>query len=143
MRTPVKVECIIFRKINNNYDFLLLERIKSKSGFWQPVTGGVEEGESIEDAVFREVLEETSIRKEDIIRIFRDVYYFELKSDFFEKNIIKEFVFGFEVKSNVNVHIDAGEHDKFKWVNFDKAIKLLKYETNKNAFEKMKKILKI
>ena len=49
MRLPIQVQCIIFRKTNNSFEFLLLKRVPSKGGFWQSLTGGLEDGESLED----------------------------------------------------------------------------------------------
>ena len=47
VRQPIQVEGIVFRKNHNQTEFLLLKRLPTRGGFWQPVTGGVEEGETI------------------------------------------------------------------------------------------------
>ena len=87
MRLPIQVQGILFRKINGRTQYLLLKRIPDREGFWQPVTGGLEKGETVLEALEREVLEETGIR--DPVRIIEDVYSFELSTPLHEK----EFVF--------------------------------------------------
>jgi len=63
MRLPIQVEVIIFRRNGSRIEYLLLKRLPERNGFWQPVTGGVEEGETRKEALCREVMEETGIKK--------------------------------------------------------------------------------
>jgi dATP pyrophosphohydrolase len=55
MRLPVQVEGIIFRRNGGVIEYLLLKRLPERNGFWQPVTGGMEEGETREEALRREI----------------------------------------------------------------------------------------
>src|SRR4051794_17307876 len=41
--------------------FLLLKTLAKRGGFWQPVTGNVERGETLESAAKREAVEETGL----------------------------------------------------------------------------------
>ena len=149
MRLPVQVECIIFRRVNDVVEFLLLKRIESRGGFWQPVTGGLEENETVKDAVFRELCEETSLAKKDIIKVFDEVYSFSFESEKIaemtgnKNNIIKEQVYGLEVKTDSKIVIDPKEHNEYKWVSYDEAMKMLKWQNNKDAFVKLKRILNL
>ncbi len=34
-----KIQVIIFKKIGNNINYILLKRIHEKGGFWQPISG--------------------------------------------------------------------------------------------------------
>ena len=43
---------------------LLLQTIPERDSFWQPVTGSVEEGETLTEAALREVCEETGLGDE-------------------------------------------------------------------------------
>ena len=45
--------------------FLICER-QDKKGAWQAPQGGIDEGEVAKEAVFRELEEETSLKKENI-----------------------------------------------------------------------------
>ena len=134
-----QVECIVFRK-KASYEFLLLRRIPKKGGFWQPVCGGMEDADaSILDACYRELFEEAKISKKDIIRVINEFYTFEISKHYLSGKIIphvKEHVYGFEIAPQTSISIENNaciEHDKFVWVSFDKAIKLLKWDNNKEA----------
>ncbi len=142
------MECIVFRKNDNIYEFLLLKRIQKKGGFWQPPCGGLEkEDNSKLEAAYRELLEETNITKENVIRVIEEVDVFEINKHYLTGKpipTITEYVFGFEVNSSLSVSIHNNiypEHEKFVWVPFDKALNLLKWENNKAAFKKLNQLL--
>ena len=141
MRLPIQVQGILFRKINGEVQYLLLKRVSSRGSFWQPVTGGIEEGETKIEALTREVREETRIR--NFLRIMEDVHYSEFW-DFFKREgwqyLIKEHVFGVKVSSNEKIVI-GHEHSEYKWCSFKKALSLLKWKENKEALEKLNEIL--
>ncbi len=133
------VECIVFRK-KEDYEFLLLKRIPEKGGFWQPVTGALED-ESKLNGAYREVLEETSISKDNILRVFEELHYFEFEKEDGEFN---EHVFGFEVSPDTEVSIHNNiypEHSEFVWVTYERALELLKWDTNKDALKKLQEKL--
>jgi len=103
MRTK-QVGCIIY----NGNSILLLRRIPSKGGFWQYVSGGVEEGEEFEDALYRELFEEIGIRKKDIKKIFKKTYDFKICYHYLTKTPITpihEKVFMIQVDSDCKIDI--------------------------------------
>jgi len=59
-----QIEVHLFRRRNRRAEFLLLRRSgdRTLSGVWQPVTGGIERGETACQAAAREVFEETGLR---------------------------------------------------------------------------------
>ena len=143
-----QVECIVFRRIGSSIQFLLLKRITSKGGFWQPPSGGLEkEDKSNLAAAFRELKEEGDIDKEDIVQVFENVYEFVVDKHYLtgeQISPIHEVVFGFEVKEDVDVSIKNNlcqEHEKMRWVKFEEAIGLLKWQNNKDAFVKINSLL--
>ena len=91
--------------------------------------------------------EEANIGKENIIKVSENVHYFEITKHYLTGELIstiKEYVFGFEVDDDFNVLIDKNicvEHEEIKWVSFEEAIKLLKWENNKDGFRKLNEIL--
>lgn len=127
-----QVEIIIFKVVHDKILFLLLKRNQQKGGFWQPVTGGVEGEESLSQAVSRELQEETGITQ--YLRIIKDVYYFEFNTN--ECGILKEHVFGIEITPDINIEISP-EHTESRWCSLGEALELLKYDSNKIAFEKL------
>ena len=149
-----QLEAIIFRRMerqseykNSAIEFLVLKRIPKKGGFWQPVTGGWEsEDASMREGLLREVREETDVTQEDILRIVDHVHYFELDNHptrgFGLKT--KEYVFGIEVRPDTAITITLNvcpEHEEVRWVRFDEALHLLKWQNNKNGFTKLNEIL--
>ena len=135
MRLPIQVEAIIFRRNSNRIEYLLLKRLPERNGFWQPVTGGVEEGETLTEALRREIREETGI--ENLVRVIEDIYYFE----FSDPNLNKEYVYGVEVASTEVVVLDRKEHSEYRWCGIKDALQLLSWKENKEALKKLNTIL--
>ena len=123
MRLPVQVQGILFRRTNEGVEYLLLKTTPEREDFWQPVTGGLEEGETKVEALKREVLEETGIK--NAARIIENVDYFEYSDAHFIKgyDFIKEYVFGVEVDPNERIAIDGKEHSQFKWVQSSRSFR--------------------
>jgi dATP pyrophosphohydrolase len=61
MRQPIQVLTYPVKTAGSGREVLLLRRTASRGGFWQGVTGGVEEGESLVEAARRELYEETGL----------------------------------------------------------------------------------
>jgi len=139
-----QVESIVFRKNNNLFEFLLLKRLPEKGGFWQAVTGEVEKTDiSLIKAALREATEEAGVKKKDIIRIINNVHSYEFENEK-DNQPVREYVFGIEVNKDFQFTLDKNiykEHTDGKWVSFEEALKLLKWEENKKAFMKLNNIL--
>ena len=75
MELPIKTAGIIFKRENNVIKYLLLKRTKEDGGFWQPMTGTLNNGESLESCLLRELEEETGIK--EYVRIIKNVDKFE------------------------------------------------------------------
>jgi len=144
-RLPIQVEVIIFRYVKNSYEYLLLKRIPKKGGFWQPVTGGLEEGEELIDCAKREVAEEIGITQ--FKRIISDVHYFTMDKHYLTGEPIEkseEYVFAIEIGPHSKIHLDNNiyvEHDDHRWCSYQEAMILLKWQDNKDALAKLKIIL--
>ena len=135
----IQVEVIIFRKTKGKTEYLLLKRIPTRGGFWQPVTGGLEKGETLLEAARREVKEETGI--ENITRLIENVHFFTFDD---HPTLEKEYVFAAEIDSKEKIIFDKNiypEHDKHRWCTLKDALALLKWPENKNALIKLSKIL--
>ena len=142
------VLCIIYQKIKEDYQFLLVKRTPEKGGFWQPVGGQVEKKDyNFLAAGYREILEETGIAKNEIINIIEDFYKFTFDKHYLtgeQITPVQEHVYAFEVKRDVIIVLDdnpSNEHEKYGWFSYDEVIKKLKWENNKESFEKLKSLL--
>lgn len=127
-----QVEIIVFKIIDGKILFLMLKRNEQNGGFWQPISGGINKGESLVDAVKRELFEETGIV--DFVHIYENVHYFEFNTE--KYGVLKEHVFGMRVAENIGVKLSS-EHTEMKWCSLDEAMNLLKYNDNKIAFKKL------
>ncbi|MHA6531208.1 NUDIX hydrolase [Paenibacillus sp. BAC0078] len=113
--------------------FSILKR--EGEGYWQWIAGGGEENESIIQAAKREAFEEAGIDPEcnfmklDSLAMVPVTHFkaFKNRTDIF---VIPEYCFG------VNVHDEillSAEHTEYRWVNFETAMQLLKWDSNKTA----------
>jgi dATP pyrophosphohydrolase len=141
MRLPIQVQAILFKKTNGEIQYLLLKRISDTGGFWQPITGGIEKGETKTQALKREIQEETGINNPT--KIIKNVDYCEFWDYYKPENrhqLVKEHVFGVEIHPNEKITLSQ-EHTEHKWCTFKQALKLLKWKENKEALKKLNHIL--
>jgi 8-oxo-dGTP pyrophosphatase MutT (NUDIX family) len=131
MRLPIQIEAIIFRRKDSVIEYLLLKRLPERNGFWQPITGGVEEGEAREEALRREIMEETGVK--NIAAVIEGLYYFE----FSDPDPNQEYVYGVEIPSSEEIVLDRKEHSEYKWCSYQEALRLLHWKENKKALKKL------
>ena len=133
MRKPKNVLVFLYR-YNNGIEYCLFYR--SKEMFYQGLSGGVEDSEKLEDTVKREVYEETGIVVNNMIKLdtISSIPGIYVNKDFnYENNIYVVYEYGFGVLiDNEDIKLSS-EHKEYKWVSYDEAIKLLKYDSNKTA----------
>lgn len=127
-----QVEVIVFKIVDDEVLFLVLKRNEQKGGFWQSVTGGVHEGEGLNQAAKRELWEETGIIQ--YVRLIEDVHYFEFETN--QGGILKEYVFGVQVSPDTDITLSS-EHTEMRWCSLRESLTLLKYDSNKTAFQKL------
>ena len=142
------VSITVFRVKNSRIEFLLLRRLSSLGGFWQSPGGKREKKDvSLKIAALREVYEETGITKKDILRYIPTYHKFSFDKHYFTNKpipTIYENVVGLKVKSDVNISMKNNlipEHNTFAWVSYKKAISMLKWQNNKDAFHKFYKLI--
>jgi bis(5'-nucleosidyl)-tetraphosphatase len=131
---------IIYRMKDGAPLYLLLHY---PSGHWEFAKGHIEEGESNEETVRREIEEETGIKDLKIIPGFKEYikYFFrnnyELKGE--AKNeapwIFKLVVFYLGQTQTEEVKISQ-EHKGFLWLPFESALKRLTFKNAKNILTK-------
>lgn len=131
LKTNTQIEVVVFKKTPEGLRYLMLHRVPARGGFWQPLTGGLEEGEQHLDTLKRELREETSLT--EILAVVDPGYGFDFEDD---GKILHEYVYGAEVSADSEVKL-SHEHDEFRWVAKEPALTLLKYETNKIGLEKV------
>lgn len=135
----VNVQVFVFCK-NPSFKILILKRTPQRSGYWQPVCGGVKKGEELMEAALREVSEETGIK--NIKSVVDLKYTFTYKEAY--KGVLmdmQDFCFAFEVETIYDVKL-SDEHEEYKWCSYGEAKKYLNWKYNLNALEKLMQLLK-
>ena len=135
MRAPYQVLIFPYIITDNFIQYAIFNR--SDYGYWQGIAGGGEDGETPSESAKREAFEEAGILREfpyiqldsvsslpveDVVGEFlwgEDVY------------VIKEFSFGVQVPTK-NISLSK-EHSNYKWLCFEEAVTLLKWDSNKTA----------
>jgi dATP pyrophosphohydrolase len=118
--------------------YLLLRRVSTYGGFWQPVTGSLEDGESHREAAVREVREETGVRAAmpdliDLGLINRFVIAPEWRGKYAPGVTHNEEVcFALKVNDRA-VLLDPVEHDAYVWVDYETALEMLYWDSSKKA----------
>lgn len=137
-KQPRSIQVVIFAGSAQDVHCLLLRRVASHGGFWQSVTGSLEGEETHKQAAVREVFEETglSLREEEMIDLGL-VNTFEIAPRWLEKYAPgithnEEVCFALKVPE-CEVQIDTIEHDAYVWVNYERAMEMAYWDSNKRA----------
>jgi len=121
--------------LNDKKKVFIGKRIDIKKEAWQMPQGGVNKGEELEDAVYRELYEETGIKKAKII--FKSERWFQyniplpLKKKLWKNKYLgqkqKWFVMKFsgDKKKDINLNISKAEFCDWKWVNLNELENLI------------------
>ena len=139
---------VILRSVPGNR-YLLLKRRAEKGGFWQPVTGFVEAGESPPAAALREVAEETGL-KDRYLSLHRLPYThaFAITPELLADStlptpiIVREHTFAAELPDEpTKIKLDPREHTEFELVTYDHALKRVTWAGTRRALKLAEQML--
>lgn len=120
---------IYSRTPDGSFRILLLKVKPERGDFWQPVTGHVDEGETIEAGALREAFEESGL--EPIGPLTAIGYDFKFDGKWGKAH---ETAFSLEVAKNCPTpKLDPNEHNDYQWLEPKKAMSLLTHESNSHA----------
>lgn len=135
MKIRNSIECYIL--IQNSNNVLLMHKPESKAhpSFFQPITGGIEEGEDAFSACIREVKEETGIiLKKDEVKWIKD-YNYEFDAKGRDLHVKKNlFIVFMEKEPSVTI---SDEHDGYKWTNLSKVPEFLYWDSNRISYKRI------
>lgn len=133
IRKKVQVWIYFYHPQKQSYFFLILKTRPERKSFWQPVTGSVEEGESLVEAALREALEETGLSFQTQPSQLGNPFTFESRGE-----INLETAFSLEISPPFAedqlgaplVKLDPHEHTEYQWVNVTQAVQMIAYPSN-------------
>ncbi len=132
------IECWVVAKEKRQVLLLTVpEKLGKHPAFDQAVTGGIEAGETAEEACVREVWEETGqkIGQKDLVKIDDG---FMVKID--ETLTIRKTVFLLPMPWFTPV-LSAAEHIGYKWLPLDDVASALYYTSNKETWQRVHSIV--
>lgn len=133
MPKEISIGAIIFHK-NKETQYLLLKY----TNYWGFVKGNVEKDETELQTAKREIKEETGITDCIFLKGFKEKisYFYKLK----DKPIYKEVIFYLAQTKTKEVKLSF-EHEDFKWLPYEEALKLIAFKNSKDSFKKAHKFL--
>jgi 8-oxo-dGTP pyrophosphatase MutT (NUDIX family) len=130
-----KVVCIVsWRKPESSERlYLLLQTTNAREAFWQPVTGGVDEGENLTDAALREAMEETGLY---FSRAPQNLG-FSYEAQDRRGNPTRESCFHLSIVAEEcpTPKLDGIEHQAFGWFPLAEAMGKVRFSQNAKALE--------
>ncbi len=147
MRLPIQANIFVVRPTKDSgREYLMLHRVLPQISFWQPVTGGVESGETIEQTAAREFNEETGFAPDGLTSID---YTYSFPPDGFFKDVFETppdeivvHVFVAKVPAGSEPTLDPVEHDQYCWLAYDDAMKILHWWDDKESLERVEAFLR-
>ena len=114
--------------LNQKNKIFVARRIDNPKNFWQMPQGGVDEGEDFLSAAYRELEEETSIKKVELIKEIDETTTYELPSHLlgiiwkgkFKGQKQKWFLMRYLGNDNeININTNKPEFLEWKWIDLD------------------------
>lgn len=138
---------VIFRETKNGVEYLILHyppmpagrTVTSADGHWDFPKGEIEKGEKTEEAVRREVVEETGITDIKIIPGFKETIRYFVK--YGEERQLKFVAFFLAETAQRKVKI-SWEHLGHTWLPYEEAYKRVTYTNAKNVLKKAHNFLR-
>ena len=139
--------------LNKENKIFVAKRIDNPKNYWQMPQGGVDDGEDLLDAAFRELEEETSIKNVELIQEIDGMMSYELPKHLlgiiwkgkYKGQKQKWFLMRYLGNDNeINIKTNKPEFLDWKWVDLKEITKLVvdfKLHVYQELKEKIKKII--
>ena len=145
MRSAFQILAIPYQIIDGSIFYCVFHRADFNQ--WQFIAGGGEEGETPLEAAKRETFEESGAQSDKWVEL-KSLSYIpadvisEKHRKYWRKDtyVIPEYSFGFECKDDIKL---SREHTEFVWLNYDEALKKLKWDSNRTALYELNCRLKV
>jgi len=139
--------------LNKENKIFVAKRIDNPKNFWQMPQGGIDEGEDVIKAAYRELEEETSIKNVKLIKELDGTTCYELPNHLlgiiwkgkYKGQNQKWFLMRFVGEdSEINIKTNNPEFLKWKWIDIDQMTEIVvdfKLHVYRELKEKIKKII--
>lgn len=136
--------------LNNENKVFVAKRIDNPKNFWQMPQGGVDEGEDLLNAAYRELKEETSIFNVKLIKEIEDWTQYDLPSKLigiiwkgrYKGQKQKWFIFKFlGDDTEINIKTKNPEFLDWKWIEIGKITEIV-VDFKKEVYQKVEKEIK-
>lgn len=144
MRAPFQILAVPYKIINGTPLFCVMRR--SDAEYWQFIAGGGEDSETAAETAKREIFEESSLFTDNIIKLtamsyipadcIAEQHRINWSADTF---VIPEYCFAFECCGDIAL---SHEHSECKWLAYEDACKIIKWDSNRTALYELKRKLK-
>jgi 8-oxo-dGTP pyrophosphatase MutT (NUDIX family) len=141
---PTRVEVAVFVTRRSDSEVLIVHRSPAHGGYWHVVAGGVEFGESVEEAAERELHEETGLAAPVTGGIEATEYVYSLtqqpaqRRDLYDPSVAQVEVTCFRVSApdDWEPKLDW-EHDDHRWCNPEEAFDVLRWPATAQALRQL------
>tara|TARA_B100001996_G_scaffold366459_1_gene337174 strand:+ start:632 stop:1093 length:462 start_codon:yes stop_codon:yes gene_type:complete len=149
MKLPLRIGVGIVL-LNNKNEIFVAKRIDNPKNFWQMPQGGVDEGEDLLNAAYRELKEETSIFNVKLIKEIEDWTQYDLPSKLigiiwkgrYKGQKQKWFIFKFLGNdTEINIKTKNPEFLDWKWIEIGKITEIV-VDFKKEVYQKVEKEIK-
>ena len=136
--------------LNKENKVFVAKRIDNPKNFWQMPQGGVDEGEDLLSAAYRELEEETSMKKVELIQEIEGILTYELPDHLlgiiwkgkYKGQKQKWFLMKYLGDNDeINIKTKKPEFLEWKWVELDKITEVV-VDFKLNVYKELKKKIK-
>ena len=135
MGTEKSAGIVMFRNDSGKNEFLLLNY---PQGHWDFIKGKVEQNETPHETAIRETGEETGITNIEFIDGFEESVEYDFR--FKRENIHKKVIFFLAKTNEKNIKL-SHEHNDYRWLEYNDALKKTTFENAKNVLTKANEFL--